>query len=205
MSDVEFRIENEDREGIVAVGSYIGDAVTRMGGTFDGPCQDEDGHECAVHIIEGAEYLSPPTKAEREHLSQPDAGKDERLACQAKIVKAGRVVVMTKQKKKAEEKAESEERSEDFKKEFAEMPLEKKIASLVQLEVMALGETISFVMNSPFSLGEKIMDVMAEFGFKMERDSKNSRRPEEHRSENGSADKSDSETDKDKPKEESVN
>src|SRR5215213_1644825 len=128
MADVEFRIENEDREGIVAVGSYVGDAVRRMGVTFDGPCENEDGHDCAVHIIEGAEYLSPPTKAEREHLSNPDVGKDERLACQAKIVKAGRVVVMTKQKKKEEEKDKTEDRSEDFKKEFAEMPLEKKIA-----------------------------------------------------------------------------
>ena len=61
-----------------------------------------------------------------------------------------------------------EDRSEEYRKEFAEMPLEKKIANLVQLETIALGETVSFIINSPFKIADKVLDVMAEFGFKKE-------------------------------------
>jgi ferredoxin len=192
MSDVEFRLEREDREGIVAVGTYLSDAVTRMGSSFDGPCgQDpENPHRCSVHIVEGGEYLSHPTQAERDYLAIPGVSLDERLACQVRLERPGRVVVMTKEKKK-EAETQTEDHTESFKKEFAEMPLEKKIASLVQLEALALGETISFVINSPFALAGKVMDVMAEFGFKMEKESKEAKRPEEHKStsENGSAEK----------------
>ena len=184
MSEVEFRLEREDTEGIVAVGTYLSDAVKRMGGSFEGPCDQGCSEQfCAVHIVEGAEYLSSPTRAERDYLAKPGVSKDERLACQAKIEKPGRIVVMTKEKK---EEQKAEDHTETFKKEFSDMPLEKKIANLVQLEAIALSETVSIVMNSPFALAGKLMDVMAEFGFKMERESKDAKRPEEHRSsENG--------------------
>ena len=70
------------------------------------------------------------------------------------------------------------------------MPLEKQIASLVQLETIALGETVSFIINSPFKIGEKIMDVMAEFGMKKEEREKEAVRPDEHKpGKNGAADK----------------
>ena len=203
MAEVDFRLEREDREGIVAVGTYLSDAVRRMGGSFEGPCTDGcDDHFCAVHVVEGGEYLSTPTQTERDYLAKPGVSADERLACHAKIERPGRVVVMTKEKK---EEAKAEDHTEDFKKEFTDMPLEKKIASLVQLEAIALGETISFVINSPFALANKVMDVMAEFGFKMEQDSKKSRRPEEHRTEdngNSAGDKSSEPAgNKEKPKE----
>jgi hypothetical protein len=60
------------------------------------------------------------------------------------------------------------------------MPLEKKIANLVQLETIALGETVSFIINSPFKIADKVMDVMAEFGFKKEEQQKEAARPAEH-------------------------
>ena len=61
------------------------------------------------------------------------------------------------------------------------MPLEKKIANLVQLETIALGETVSFIINSPFKIADKVMDVMAEFGFKKEEREKEAARPAEHK------------------------
>ena len=90
---------------------------------------------------------------------------------------------MTKEKVKEEapETESTEDKNEQYRKEFAELPLEKKIANLVQLETIALGETVSFIFNSPFKVADKIMDVMAEFGFKKEEREKNSARPEEHK------------------------
>ena len=71
--------------------------------------------------------------------------------------------------------------NEQYRKEFAEMPLEKKIANLVQLETIAIGETVSFIINSPFAIADKLMDVMAEFGFRKEEQQKTAARPEEHK------------------------
>ncbi len=94
---------------------------------------------------------------------------------------------MTREKAKDQksEKA-ADDNSEQYRKEFEEMPLEKKIANLVQLETIALGETVSFIMNSPFKIADMMMGVMAEFGIKKEEQQKTAVRPDEHKSDTGS-------------------
>jgi hypothetical protein len=87
---------------------------------------------------------------------------------------------MTKEKPKVEEEAEKEQ-AEDYRKRFEELPLEKKMAELVRLESIALSETLSFVINSPYKVADKVMDFMAEFGFKLDREKKEASKPEEHR------------------------
>jgi ferredoxin len=184
MSEVEIKFEREKQEGVVAVGTYLIDAAKRFGIRFEDVCQvDEVIHFCSINVPTGAHLLSPETSSESAYFTEHGRSTNERLACQVKIDSAGEVVVMTK--KKAEEpKAETngEDRSEQYRKEFTEMPLEKKIASLVQLETIALGETVSFIINSPFKIADKVMDVMAEFGFKKEEQQKEAARPAEHKS-----------------------
>lgn len=185
MADVVVRFEREDAEGLVAVGSYLGDAAKRLGVKFDPECTLEPlAHSCAVEILEGTDLLSEKTAAESETLEAEKLGKSWRLACHAKIEKAGEVVVMTKEKPKAEEEAEKDQ-AEDYRKRFEDLPLEKKMAELVRLEGIALSETLSFVFNSPYKVADKVMDFMAEFGFKLEQDKKEASKPEEHRT-NGS-------------------
>lgn len=57
--------------------------------------------------------------------------------------------MVAKKKEQEADKAEKEER--DFKKEFSELPLEKKVANLLEMEMVTLSETVSFVFNSPFN------------------------------------------------------
>lgn len=179
MTEVELRLEREEREGIVAVGSYLIDALKRLGFRFEAECDPAaDEHFCTVEITHGDERLSPLTRVEKEHFKHFPRLKNERLACQVKIDHAGEVAVMTKEKK--EEEAKSEDRGEEYRKKFAELPLEKQIADLVRLEVIALGETFSFIVNSPFKVFEKAMDIMAEFGLKLDDQAKAAKRPEEH-------------------------
>lgn len=183
MSEVEIKFERENREGVVAIGTYLIDAAKRFGIRFEDVCSVEEGiHYCSVNVPSGAHLLSPETSAESAYFTENGRSTNERLACQAKIDSAGDVVVMTK--KKAEEptaETNGEDRSEQYRKEFAELPLEKKIANLVQLETIALGETVSFIINSPFKIADKVMDVMAEFGFKKEEQQKEAARPAEHK------------------------
>jgi ferredoxin len=184
--EVELRLEREEREGVVAMGSYLADAMRRIGFRFDDECRpDSDEHFCTVEISHGAERLSDLTKVEREHFKHFPRLKNERLACQVILEQGGEVTVMTKEKKKAEEQAKDADTGEDYRKKFAELPLEKQIADLVRLEVIALGETFSFIVNSPFKIFDKAMDVMAEFGLKLDREAKEKNRPEEHKAPGG--------------------
>jgi ferredoxin len=178
MDEVEIKFERENLNGVIATGSYLYDAAKRFG--IDVECERRgESDSCAVQILLGQELLSDPTKAEIEQLPAERRKNGERLACQAKIEKPGEVTVMTKEKK-VDEKAATDEKKDEFRKEFEALPLEKKIASLLRFEAIAFGETISFVFNSPFKIFEKAVDVMAEFGIKLENDAKEAKRPEEH-------------------------
>lgn len=178
MEEVEVTFEREGRKGIVATGSYLIDAAGRLGIRFEDVCVQAEGiHFCSVTIRSGADNLSALTQFETEHFSKNGRKNNERLACQAKIEKPGEVIIMTEEKKE-ETKSENEE-SDQYVKDFTGLPLEKKIAKLAKLEVIALGETISYVINSPFTVGEKVLDVLAEFGFKKEQQAKEATRPAE--------------------------
>lgn len=182
MNDVEIRFEREKLEGIVPVGTYLADAAKRLGVRFESNCDPETGeHSCLVTVVSGGDLLSPLTTTESAYFSAHGNTGKQRLADQAKMDKAGEIVVMTTEKK-TEKATESEvdDKNEKYKKDFADMPLEKKIASLVQLEAIALGETFSFILNSPYMIFDKAMDVMAEFGLRKENAARRATRPEEH-------------------------
>lgn len=185
MSKVIINFENEKREGIVAVGTYLADAAKRLGIDLECDCNNEEVEtkgSCAVTITKGKAFLSSPTKLELELLSSEARRNGERLACQTKIERSGEITIMSKEKKESEEdkKEVEEEKKEEFKKQFEELPLEKKIANLMELEAIALNETFSFVINSPYAAVGKVMDVLAGFGLKMEKEDKNAKRPDEH-------------------------
>jgi len=181
MAEVLLKFEREDREGLVAVGSYLIDAAKRFGiDLTDSAGSDESLQSDSVIVIKGSEHLSSLTQVETEHFSKHGRRENERLASQARIESAGEIVIMTNEKKTAEEPV-TDDQSEKYKKEFTELPLEKKIATLVQLEAIALGETFSFIFNSPYLVFDKVIDVMAEFGLKKEAAAKNAGRPGEHK------------------------
>ena len=179
--EAELKFEREKRSGVVAVGTYLFDAARRLGVRLEDECgRLGECDSCAVRIKSGGEFLSDVTEKEKEQLTAKRRKNGERLSCQAKIVAAGEIVIMT-HKKQAEEKPEFEAKHEDYRKQFEELPLEKKISSLLELEAVAFSETLSFVVNSPSHIVEKIMDVMAHFGFKIDEREKDARRPKEHK------------------------
>lgn len=189
MSEAKITFKREDREGVIPVGTYLSDAAKRFGVLFDEKCVPaENVHFCKVAILDGENSLTPPTSLESEYFTLNPADSSERLACQTKITAAEEIVIMTTEKK--DEKTDKETAkisAEEYAKEFKELPLEKKIAELVQLEAMTLGETLNFIANSPYLIFGKIMDVMAEFGMKKEERSKQAERPPEHVSKEGAA------------------
>jgi len=183
MAEAHIKFEREDIDGIIPVGSYIGDALRRFGIRGFDHCNAD--HDCVVTIATGEDLISPSTALENEYFSSNARKPGDRLACHAKIVKAGDIVVMTKETQE-EAKAEAD-RGEDYHKQFTEMPLEQKIAELMKLEAIALGETFSFVLNSPYLVFEKVGDVMAGFGMKLENRAREAQRPAEHNNQEDAA------------------
>ncbi|MCY7346146.1 MAG: hypothetical protein LH614_07970 [Pyrinomonadaceae bacterium] len=178
MKEAEIKFERENLEGIMPIGTYLADAAGRMG---VGLYRELFGKAefAVVKITKGGELLSAPTKTEIKHLSAEKRESGERLAEQAKIEKSGEIVIMTT-KQPEEVKPDYEMKREAYRKEFEDLPLEKKIASLVELESIALSETFSFVINSPSKIVGKLIDLLAEFGFKIEDEAKKQARPAEH-------------------------
>lgn len=180
MEEVEIRFEPSERSGVVAVGSYLADVARRLGVEIVDEFAGEGEYEAdTVRVTRGAEFLSEPTKIEIEHLSIEGRARGERLASQVRIEKAGEIVVAVPPKQETEVEQE-EAKTRDFKKEFAELPLEKKVANLLEMEAVTLNETFSLVVNSPFKIFEKVMDVLAEFGLKLDQEAKRAKRPGEH-------------------------
>ena len=182
MKEVIISFKSEDRDGVVAVGTYLIDAARRLGITVEGDCSEsEEGHECAMKISTGKTLLSAPTEVEMEQLSSQVRKTGERLSCQAKIEKPGEITVMSV-KKKETKKTKEEQKNDDYQKEFEDLPLGEKISNLVELEAITLGETLSYVLDSPYKAVGKVMDVMSDFGLKMDRDEDGAKRPDEHKS-----------------------
>jgi ferredoxin len=174
MADAVVRFSIQNIEGAVPVGSKLSDVMKRFGIRLDPPCDAAAGeHFCVVMIESGAEYLSSASDAELEHLAKLKRKSEFRIACYMEIVGSGEITVMTEEKKEGSKTAEGEEKkTSKLVDEFEALPLEKKIADLVRMEAVALGETISFVINSPYMVLEKVVDVLAEFGMKLDREPK---------------------------------
>ena len=200
MTQADIKFERENLEGLIPVGTYLFDAARRIGVDIADECgRQGECDSCAVTVKSGMNLLSEVTAAEKEQLSESRIKKGERLTCQVKIEKAGEIVVMTKEKKAAE-KPKDEEVKKEYKKEFRDLPLEKKIASLVELEAIALGDTFSFIINSPSHIVGKFMDVLAEFGLKMEQEEQDAKKPKEHKISDEKAEEKEAEDKKKKTK-----
>jgi len=184
--NAEIRFEPEGRQGLIAEGTYLSEAANRFGIYFDGECAEgTGGHCCAVLVEAGGELLSAPTQEELDNLTEDARVKGERLACQARIERTGEVIVaiMEKEEEIKDETVLQEEKFQEFRKGFSDLPLNKKVGELVQLEAIALGETVSYVLNLPFTIGDQIMGVMAGFGKQMDKAAEEAKHPKEHTSE----------------------
>lgn len=181
MADVVIKFEREGLDGIVPVGTYLGDAIKRFGIRLSGACDPlTSEHNCRVAVTRGSDLLSPFTMRENEQFPATRRTDNERLACEAKIIKSGEIVVMTEEKK--QETADQHKKSK-FAEDFESLPLEKKIANLMRMEIVTLSETVSYVLNSPYKIFEKVGDVMAEFGMKLEQEAKKASRPADKKAE----------------------
>lgn len=175
--ECEIKFVREGVEGVVPVGTYLIDAMKRLGVAPVEPCERTKGiHHCAVVVSTGIDMLSVPRATETEHFSTNGRRSNERLACETKVERPGEITIMTQETKTAAPKEPVKDR---FQAEFEALPLEEKISKLFKMEAVTLGETISYVIDSPMEVFRKVGDVMADFGRKVEEEAKKATRPAE--------------------------
>ncbi|HEX8175506.1 MAG TPA: 2Fe-2S iron-sulfur cluster-binding protein [Pyrinomonadaceae bacterium] len=181
---VNIKFEPEGHSGIIAEGTYLWDAAKRLGIYLPAECEGRgECDTCAVIVKEGATLLSSLTEAERERLSPERLAAGERLACQSKVEHSGDLVLQPVPVTEREET--SEEALKGFRKEFRDMPLDKKLSTLVELEAVAMMQTLNAVFGLPYTVGEKVLNFMAGRGRAMTERERAARRPAEHRTASG--------------------
>jgi ferredoxin len=175
MSDAYIKFERENLDGLVAVESHLSDVCKRFGVRFENECNRVNNvHFCELTITEGVDLLSEPTNFEVEHFATGQRRSNRRLACETRIISSGEISIMTDEKR--EPKKEPYRKSK-VQEEFDALPLDKKIENLFRMEAVTLGETFTYVINSPLKVVEKVGDMIADFGMKIENEARRAARP----------------------------
>jgi ferredoxin len=154
---IEIRFEPDGPSGLIAEGTSLVDAARRLGFPIPG-CGECDG-TCAVKIVSGATLLSDLTEDERKQLSSERLAAGERLACQCKVERSGELIIRLVAQSERERTAE--EKTRDLRKEFNALPFDRKLATLMQLETIAVTEAFEKIADASVSLGRKIFDSVA--------------------------------------------
>ncbi|MBC7932376.1 MAG: (2Fe-2S)-binding protein [Rubrivivax sp.] len=177
--NVEWKVNGEERNGIVAEGTYLWDAAKRLGVRLPAECDGRgECDTCAVIVEVGATLLSGLTDAERVRLSPERLAEGERLACQTKVEHGGdlrlRPVPATLRAETTEESTKT------LREEFRRMPLKEKLSTLVELEAVTAYQALVRVVDIPFEVFGKGLDLLAGRGRKLSQNEHAHKRPAEH-------------------------
>ena len=154
---VSITFEPSGISGLVAEGTYLIDAARRMGASLGAGCTAGKGEcpSCVVSVKTGAHLLSQPSLVEEKQLGVEHLEQSLRLACQVKIENPGDVVVMVAARPQTRPPVESEA---ELRKQFGALPLSKKLATLLQLEVITMSEAFDSAIEKPLAYGSKAFD-----------------------------------------------
>lgn len=153
---VEIKFEPDGPSGLLAEGTSITEAARRLGFEIPG-CGECDG-TCAIRIVTGSTLLSDLTEIERKLLSPERLAGGERLACQCKAERGGELVIRLVPASERERTAG--EKTRDLRAEFSALPFERKIATLMQLETVAVTEAFDKITDASLAFGKKIFDTV---------------------------------------------
>jgi ferredoxin len=175
--NVEFTPDGQ--HGVVAEGTYLWDAAKRLGVRLPAECEGRgECDTCAVVVKDGATLLSSLTDAERARLSPERLAAGERLACQAKVERAGSLVLQPVPQ--PEREPTTEETTRKLSTEFRDMSLQEKFATLAELEIIAVSQTFRTIADLSVGALEKGLDSIVGLGRARARRQRASRRPPEH-------------------------
>lgn len=152
--------EPSGMSALVAEGTYLIDAARRMGVVLGSGCTlgEAPCPACLVSVTVGADLLSQRSDLEERALESAEFDRSYRLACQVKIQSAGELVVQVSSRRVDSGSAQSS--GTDVRKKFGELPLDKKLATLLQLEAITMSEALDAAIQKPLSLGTRAIEAI---------------------------------------------
>ena len=144
--------------GVVATGTYLIDAAKRLGAPLGTGCARGKGEcaTCLVQVSKGVDLLSVPGSIEETVVGAEQISQGFRLACQVKLEGSGELVVRAVTRKA--KPTTPDNRDADVRQEFGQLPLQKKIATLLQLEAITMSEVFNAAIDKPLALGSRAFD-----------------------------------------------
>ena len=143
--------------GVVAPGTYLIDASRRLGVSLGPHCtRGSQNHFCLVRVGAGSELLSARSLEEEKFLAGSELDATYRLGCQVKIESPGEVTVNVTARTVGPN-ATNVTDTEILKK-FGELPLQTKIATLLQLEAITMSQAFDAAVEKPLALGSRAFD-----------------------------------------------
>ncbi|MBM3229355.1 (2Fe-2S)-binding protein [Candidatus Parvarchaeota archaeon] len=85
--------KNQNKEVEVAVGSNVADICDKENIPFPFSCRSGVCTTCLCNVLEGSEILGEKEANEQMTLEGASAKENQRLGCQLKVVKEGKVVL----------------------------------------------------------------------------------------------------------------
>lgn len=160
--NVAITFEPSGISGLVAQGTYLIDAARRLGVVLGTGCTSGKAEcpACIVVINSGADLLSQPSVAETRQLGNDPLGQTLRLACQTKIEGHGELVIGTNAPRP--HPATPAEEQSDLQRKFNDLPLGKKLATLVRFEAITMSQAFDSALEKPLALGSKAIDRIME-------------------------------------------
>src|SRR6185436_1824486 len=146
--------------GVVAQGTYLIDAARRMGANLGAGCTAGKGDcpSCVISVKTGEDLLSTPSAAEQQQLGNEYLDQAYRLACQTNLENPGDVVVMVSSVRAR--RPEPVDTDSEVRKKFGELPLSKKLATLIKLEAITMSEAFDSAIEKPLAFGSKTFDSL---------------------------------------------
>src|SRR5260370_14532975 len=146
----------EGVSGVVCGGHMVSDSAWVLG------CQSPEccvcDASCSISIITGRTLLSDLTDTERQQLSPARLAAGERLACQCKAERGGELIIRLVAR--SERARTADEKTADLRKEFSELPFERKMATLIQLETIAMSQALDTLADRSVAFGKMIFDTV---------------------------------------------
>ena len=145
--------------GDVAQGTYLIDAARRLGVSLGTGCTSgkTECPSCLITVTSGSELLSSPSGVEERLLGTELLGQSHRMACQTKIENHGDLVVTVVPPKP---RPVNDQAEADLFKTFSELPLNKKIAALLQFETLTMSQAFDTALEKPLALGSRAFDAV---------------------------------------------
>jgi 2Fe-2S ferredoxin len=159
---VEITFLPQGRSGLVANNTFVVDAARRLGVEIPTDCgRRGECDSCTVFIDSGESILSPVTAAENQFLGAEKLARGGRLACQARVVHDGSVVVRSEIPEKPVEPPR------DITTDFKDLPLSRKVSTLFEFEAVTLFQALNELADVPYKAVGKVLDFAATRGKKL--------------------------------------